>query len=369
MSIFKTIGRLNTDRVHLTDSLVKTRGLTAWVFLLLVGMAECVTRLEYFQAHLTPPVMGSRHYQLGHKLALLDAEIIKNGPVDCIMVGSSMVDVGFDPESFQGGYQEITGENINCFNFGIDASSAASTSALSKILVEDYHPPLLLFGTDPRDYAVARSDPDPAVVLNTPWVAYRQGDFSLEGWLLEHSYLYRYRQHLSRLARFQFDGTLWASTKLKNEILPDGFTPLSIVSTYINDPPNPQDESFEVTYYTRLYSSYQMLHENLVSLEDIMAQNGPGTQVILVEMPVAEGLYYFFGNGRADYNQFLTQVGQLAKQNNVPFWQTESLDFIPDEGWVDYSHLNTTGAEIFSAWLGQQVGVAEEQGMIKTLQP
>jgi hypothetical protein len=29
---------------------------------------------------------------------------------------------------------------------------------------------------------------------------------------------------------------------------------------------------------------------------------------------------------------------------------------IPDDGWSDYSHLNVTGAEIFSDWLGQQVG-------------
>ena len=347
----------------------KTVWFTVLLFILLIAVAEWVVRSEPFQAPLTPPRMGSRHYQLGHKLALLDRLIRKTGRVECIMLGSSIVDTGFDPESFQTGYKKMTGRDIHCFNFGIDASSATSTAALVRIIVEDYHPRLLIIGTDPRDYAVAREDRDPAVVLKTPWVAYRQGDFSLEGWLLDHSYLYRYRQHLDRLARFQFGGTLWSKTQVNNEILPNGFTPHSKISTYINDPPSPGDDSFEVTYYTRIYSSYQMLHENLDSLESILDFNESGTQIIVVEMPVADGLYYFFGNRESDYNQFLTRVGELASMYHVPFWQTEPLDFIPDNGWVDYSHLNTTGAEIFSTWLGQQVGRAEHQGSIKSFQP
>jgi hypothetical protein len=348
-------------------------GKTAWftilLLILLTTIAEWVVRSESFQAPLIPPRMGSRHYQLGHKLALLNALARKTGHVDCIMLGSSMVDNDFDPAAFETGYKEVTGRDIHCFNFGIDASSAASTAALVRIVVEDYHPRLLIIGTDPRDYAVPREDPNSAVVLNTRWVAYRQGDFSLEGWLLENSYLYRYRQNLGRLARFQFEGTIWSNTKLNYEILPNGFSPLSKVSTYINDPPNPGDDSFEVTYYTRIYSSYQMLHENLEGLESIMDYNESGIPVILVEMPVADGLYYFFGNRESDYNRFLARVGELATLHHVPFWQTEPLDFIPDNGWVDYSHLNKTGADIFSTWLGQQVGRAEHQGSIKAFQP
>ena len=354
--------------LRITTAPGKTFWFTVLLFILITAVAEWAARSESFQAPFTPPRMGSHHYQLGHKLALLDGLIKENGRVDCIMLGSSMVDTGFDPEAFEKAFKEITGRDIHCFNFGIDASTAASTAALTRIIVEDYHPRLLIIGTDARDYAVPREDHDPAVILNTPWVAYRQGEFSLEGWLLDHSYLYRYRQHLGRLARFQFAGTLWSRTRQKYEILPDGFTRVSKVSTFVNEPPNPEDDSFEVTYYTRIYSSYHMLPENLESLESIMDYNESGIAVILVEMPVADGLYYFFGNRELDYNRFLTRVGKLAALHHVPFWQTEPLDFIPDDGWVDYSHLNKTGAEIFSTWLGQQVGRAELQGSIKTFQ-
>jgi hypothetical protein len=361
--------QLKSATLQIRTATGKTVWFTVLLFILLTAVAEWVARSESFQVPLTPPRMGSRHYQLGHKLALLNVLARKTGHVDCIMLGSSMVDTGFDPAAFETGYREMTGRDIHCFNFGINASSAASTAALTRIVVEDYHPRLLIIGTDARDYAVPREDPDPAVVLNTPWVAYRQGEFSLEGWLLDISYLYRYRQHLGRLARFQFEGALWSNTKLNYEILPNGFTPLSKVSTYINDPPNPEDDSFEVTYYTRIYSSYQMLHENLEGLESKMEYNQSGIPVILVEMPVSDGLYYFFGNRESDYNRFLTRVGELATLHHVLFWQTEPLDFIPDNGWADYSHLNKTGAEIFSTWLGQQVGRAEHQGSIKTFQP
>jgi hypothetical protein len=361
--------QLKPATLQIREAPGKTVWLTLLVLIPIVALSEWIMRTETFQAPLTPPKMGSRHYQLGHKLALLNQLARETGEVDCIMLGSSMVDSGFDPSAFEKVYREITGRDIRCFNFGIDASSAASTAALARIIVEDYHPSFLIVGTDPRDYAVPSEDPDPAVVLISPWVAYRQGAFSLEGWLLEHSYFYRYRQHFGRLARLQLEGTIWSSTKAKNEILPDGFTPLRTVSTYINEAPDPADDSFEVKYYTRIYSSYRMLRENLESLEDIMNYNSPGTQVILVEMPVADGLYYFFGNRESDYQRFVTQVGELTSPHQVPFLQTEPLDFIPDNGWADYSHLNRAGAERFSAWLGQQIGRAEEQGTFQNFQP
>jgi len=280
-----------------------------------------------------------------------------------------MVDVGFAPDIFQDAYYEIAGKSIRCFNFGIDASSAFSTAALLQILMEDYHPRLLIVGTDPRDYAIPSTERGPAVILDTSWVKYRLGSFSLEGWLLDHSYLYRYRQHLSRIIHLNFENTLWSETHLNFPILPNGSTPITKISPYINEPPDPQDPSYEVTYYTEIYSSYQLLDENLGALEDIMEYSKSGTQVIVVEMPVSDGLYYFFGNGEADYEMYVNRVSELADLHHVPFWRTEPLDSIPDNGWSDYSHLNVTGAEIFSTWLGEQVGMLEIQKGAASVQP
>jgi hypothetical protein len=357
----------NTLRLNKISS--KTLWLTLVLLLVFGGIAEAVVRTELFQAPLTPPKMGSSHYQLGHKLAWLDAEIERNGPVDCLMLGSSMTDASMNPEIFEDAYWEVTGRDLHCFNFGINASSAASTAAMARILIEDYSSRLLIIGTDPRDYALPLDDPDVVAALDSTWMRYRLGNFSLDGWLTDVSYLYRYRQHISRLLRFTFKDTLWSDTKLNYPILPNGYTPINTVNLNVDLPPDPLDTSYEVTYYSRIYSSYEMLDVNLKALEEIMEYNKKGTQVIVVEMPVSDGLYYFFGNGEADYNRYVARISELANQYQIPFLQTEPLDLIPDDGWSDYSHLNTTGAEGFSLWLGQQVGDAVEQGILQISAP
>jgi hypothetical protein len=84
-------------------------------------------------------------------------------------------------------------------------------------------------------------------------------------------------------------------------------------------------------------------------------------------MPVPDTYYYFFGNGKDDYQRFIDQVNHLAEANEVQFWQTSPLQLIPDDGWVDYTHMNTTGARAFSQWLGQRVGERVNQGTIRNL--
>ena len=357
-------GILRDGTLQMQRPFGKTLGLTLLMFILVTGIAEIIVRSNTFQSILREPEMGSSHYQVGRKLARLDAIVENSGPIDCLIVGSSMVDVGFDPRSFREGYKNGGEQDIRCFNFGIDASTAASSAAIAKVLIDDYQPRLLIYGTDARDYAVPSEDKDPAVILESNWIRYRTGHFTLDGWLLEHSYLYRYRFILSGLSRFDLEDTLRSQTRLTFEIRSDGFTPLTTVATYINDQPDPQDDSFEVTYNTRLFSSYKILEENLTALENIMSYNEQGTQVIIIEMPVSDGLFYFFGNGTDDFQRFTAQVDQLANAHQVPFWQTTTLDMIPDDGWFDYSHLNTTGAAIFSNWLGQQVSTAENEGAI-----
>ena len=352
---------MKSDTLQLKWASNKTLWLTFVMLLVFGAIAEILVRTEFFQTPLTPPKMGSSHYQLGHKLAWLNKEIKRNGAVDCLMVGSSMTDAGMNPIIFQNTFWEVTGSDLHCFNFGINASSAASTAVMTRILIEDYNPRLLVVGTDPRDYALPLDDPDVVAVLDSTWIRYRLGDFSLDGWLTDISYLYRYRQHVSRLIRFAFKDTLWSDTKLNDPFLPNGYTPINTVNFKVDAPPDPLDTSYEVTYYSRIYSPYKMLDVNLNALAQIMEYSRTGIQVIVVEMPVSDGLYHFFGNGKADYNHYIASVSELADQYNVPFLRTEPLDLIPYDGWSDYSHLNTTGAEAFSLWLGRQVGDTVKQ--------
>jgi hypothetical protein len=347
----------------------KTIGLTLVMLLVFIGIGEMVMRTEFFQAPLTPPQLGSNHYQLGHKLAWLDADIKRNGPVDCLMLGNSIVGRAFNPEVFQDAYKEASGNDIHCFNFGINASAASSTAVLAHILVAEYNPRLLIIGTDPRDYALSSSDPDVTTIVDSAWVQYRLGDFSLDGWLMDGSYLYRYRQHISRLLRFTYKDTLWSDTKLNFPILPSGLTEIDKVNLLVNDPPDPLDNSEEVAYFKKIYSPYVMLDENLDALEAIMEYHRAGTQVVIVEMSMADGLYYFFENGEMDYSRYIDRVNELASEHQVPFLRTEPLNLIPGDGWSDYIHLNPKGAHAFSTWLGKQVAALDGQVSADALQP
>ena len=147
----------------------RTFGLSLFFLFLLLLIGELIMRIPAVQAPFLAPGMSSRHYQLGQKLALLESFERKHGHVNCIALGSSMVDVGFQPESFAAGYAAAAGtEPFHCFNFGIDASSILTAPALAKILLTDYEPELLIFGTDARDYAVTLAEEETAVILEAP---------------------------------------------------------------------------------------------------------------------------------------------------------------------------------------------------------
>jgi hypothetical protein len=73
-------------------------------------------------------------------------------------------------------------------------------------------------------------------------------------------------------------------------------------------------------------------------------------------MPVPDTYFYFFDKDGVMYQAFLDLVESSASKNQVMFIKTSGLNLIPNDGWVDYAHVNTKGAAIFSEWLGIQIG-------------
>lgn len=338
-------------------SILKFRGSTALLALLfllvLFGSLEVVARQPEFQSRLSYPRLGSRHSQLGPKYARLQALQREVGHVDCVAIGSSTMDQALDPVVFAAAYQAETGQPIHCFNFAIDAIAPSTSCYIAEILVEDFRPDLLIVGTDARDLTVAQTDRDVTVVAETPWVRYRSGQFDVRGWLMQTFYAYRYAWHFRQLLRGQLGDISRAEASPSVTL---GQTPEESVDrgVTLRDPPH-KDEGLYAYYHARL-GNYQILPENTAGLREILRLNSPQTRVILVEMPVPAGFFHFFRDPVADYNAFLTQVQQLADLDAVPFWKTTELNLIPDNGWFDFSHVNTVGADAFSQWLGHQVG-------------
>lgn len=342
------------------DRPVKPMGgtiLLAIPFLLsLLGLLEWMVRQPSFQDRVAFPYMGSRHSQIGAKYARLLALEREVGHVDCIAIGSSTMDQAFNPIVFAAAYQEKTGQPIHCFNFAIDAIVPSANRQIAAILVEDFRPDLLIVGTDARDLAIEEDDQDVTVVTETPWVRYRSGQCDIRGWLMEYSYAYRYGWSVKQLLRGQI-----------TEVLREEETPAVVLgqtpkeSTGVNIEAPAHEDEYLTAYYRERLGNYRILPENTTGLRQILNMNGASTRVILVEMPVPSAFFQFFGNPKADYNAFVTEVEQLTDESQVPFLRTLDLNVVPDHGWFDFSHVNTIGAGAFSEWLGDRIGMLAQK--------
>jgi hypothetical protein len=344
---------MSEGTLRLQHPLGKTLILAVVFLLSLIIAGEIVTRSDAFQHQFARPTWGSRHRQFEIQLDRLNYLIDREGSVDCIFLGNSMVMRGIDPIAFADAYHDQTGQDIRCFNFGVDAIPAVGSAALAKILVRDYQPRLLIYGTDARDYVIEPIDKDAAVFLETPWIQHRLGEFSLAGWLYDVSSLLRYRVALSRLSRFDYGRSLRSQSD-NTYSSRYGFDGDPKVGEFVSLPPNQNNELGHVQYYYRILSDYEVLPENLRALEEIAALADHNTEVLILEMPVPAAYFYFFDDGVKDYQIFIDHVKNVADEHDLPFWITTAENIIPTDGWVDYSHLNSNGARIFSEWLGKQ---------------
>jgi hypothetical protein len=344
--------------LHLTGPIGRTLRLSLVFLMLFLGTGEVIVRTHWFHSHVVPMSWGSRHSQFELQLGRLETMVARDGPIDCLMIGSSMVWHGFDPQAFGAAYQRQTGQKIRCFNFGVDALPAAAAAPLAKVLIQKYQPKLLIYGTDARDYAVPIESEDASVILDTPWIRYRLGHFTIEGWLYDHLYLLRYRETISSLLRFEDQYLLLTGSYALRNHDNYGLRPDHTVGSFVMTPPDLNSSAYQIRDYVSLLQNYKMRPENLAALKQLIQLQNDQLQVLVVEMPVPPTYMYFFGQGQQDYQRFINQLDTTTAAHAAAFWPTTSLSLIPEQGWVDYSHLNTNGAAVFSDWLGQQVGAA-----------
>lgn len=339
----------------------RTLGLAVVVFGLIVTLGEGLVRTRLFEAHVVSNNRGGRHGQFELQLGRLETVVARDGPIDCVVLGNSMVWHDFDPEAFAAGYRRQTGQDIRCFNFGVDGLPAVAAGAVAQVLVADFQPRLLIYGTTARDYALSDESADATVLLEMPWLQYRLGRFCIRGWLHEQSHLYQYRETLGQLLRLQGRDLLLTGyyASLKSTY---GFYGRQATAVSVDAPPDPDIPGIQLWGLFELLDDYRLLPEAVSGLEQVMGQNGLDVQVVIVEMPIPPTYMHFFGDAGEDYQKFVRLVESLAETNAVSFWRTAQPGLIPDDGWYDYVYLNTKGARIFSEWLGAKAGSAVVQG-------
>jgi hypothetical protein len=301
-----------------------------------MGIAEVVVRVPGLRPYLAPP-MVSGHRQIGVKLDLLDRLQSAGKSPDCYLIGSSMVLRGIEPEVLARKYTEATGEQITCFNFGLQGLNIRGAADLAEILAAHAHPRLIIYGTSFRDFAG-----EFGFGMGIPWSEYQMGHGSMEGAL--ESGLLSYRTLLGYA-----EGS--AASKADLGLSPYGFLAGDAVGD-VEDAPDGMTRHYEAL------ADYQITSQSLVDLRRLLALNSGQTRVVVIEMPVPETTLSFLGGGEADYRLFMDTIQAETSSQGVPFWPTMNASLIPDTGWINATHMNQSGATIFSAWLAAQLASA-----------
>jgi hypothetical protein len=328
------------------------------VFLLLYPLvAEAVIRLADGRLPLGTPRLGSGHPQFEQQWFRFQAYAAEHGGVDCLFLGDSTVMTNFAPSPFAEAYRQEIGEELDCCNFGVEAVTAVGFAALSQLIVQEHTPRLLLVAVQALSFTVPEEEQGSADLAANAWVRYKLGHFSPEGWLYEHSRLYRYLGILSQLATFTVNQQeVMQSATGEVGGVQDGFFPMVGPDPFdVSQPPDPAMDHPYLEHYFAVMGGFQLLPENLAALERIMALNSPTTQVVVVEMPVPETFYPLFGNGVQDYERFVEVMEWETAVAHIPFWRMTDLSQLPGPLWFNYNHLNADGAPIFSRWIAYEL--------------
>jgi hypothetical protein len=312
-----------------------------------VALAEIAARSGYFQTYLPAPSVGSPSRMLDLQLAKVEALVRTEGGIDCLFLGNSLALYGLDPDAFAGAFEAQAGQRPRCFNFAVPGIAASGMVAIAGILARDHRPGLMIYGVTPRDFNDAADAP---AVETIPWVRYRSGVVTLDGWLAEHSYAYRYYLTVA-------GGHLHDPSSLRKFAAgaPRGFYANTTAAVF-------DQAAFE---RARRLVSGQMEHAasdvQLQALDGLLELRGTDVQVLLVELPLHLPVAEWSPAAAATYRRVMDRVQRRALAAAVPLW-TPPPDLVPADGWIDLWHLNARGAAIFSRWLGERAARAVATG-------
>ena len=299
-----------------------------------------------------PQSLGNYHYQFEIKWFQLERYVEKHGGVDVILLGSSLVNSGLDPDAINAALLYTGQEPLRIFNFGVEGLTIEPNSFVAELLIETYHPKVLIFGTEIRDYAANNGVEVAGKFLSDPWVRYQQGEFSIRGWLTEHSAAYRVFLAYRNWMTWSFAEQRSTIVSRTDKLTDAGYDVENNTTDIANHPPDPADPEDAAAFET--FAGFEYAPERTAMLESLLALGeSSGPQIILLEMPVSPTFYGYFENGLDEHNDFVALVSQIAEENDVVFLHGFEENDLPPDSRSDRVHLNKIGAQYFS----QEVGI------------
>lgn len=328
--------------LSLTFPLGRTAVLSLVLLTMVLAPAELLARSTWVRTRFPFPGVNSSNPGFDERWQALDHVAMTEGQIDCLVLGSSMVENGFDQETWNTAFNQAAHRDLKCMHFGIGGMVAAQVGEVAQLLQMAYHPQVVIYGTSARDYSDVIGEANilgANDILDTPWIQYRLNqEISLEGWLIDHSYAFHYSLVIHQ----------WLQKAAGSEKNLTERPPVDLAQ--------PPDRVTEQGLY-QVLANYEVSPQGLAGLEQVLALEAEGVQVFIVEMPVHPSYIHFFGHGEQDMEEFRERVAATAAAHGVSFWRVDPGLALPDDNWNDRNHLNNQGRVAFTQWLASKLAV------------
>jgi hypothetical protein len=325
-------------------------GATLWralaCLLVACAAAEGLARTPAARTIFPIESFGSSHPHFNTQVTRILARAA-GGRIDCIFVGDSQVLHDINPGVIEPILSANSGAPVRCQNFGLGGMTTLSAEDVARMLIQRFHPRVLVFGTSELNYVSSGLDASHESIVSSPWLQYELGRRSFDGWLLENSQAYRF--YLGTLGMW-FDGA-----PVNAEIQSDGHSIQFAGHTGMSIPQ-------QVEYFRGLYKKPELSPSHVDGLRRMLALQSPQTRLVVLEMPI-DPQYFQFNRGLAAlYPQVRQILVSETAATGIPLWLTQWELEIPVDGWYDLIHLGRLGnatlsrmaAERLSAMLGTQ---------------
>jgi len=297
--------------------------------------------------------VGLYHNQFEIKWFELQDFVRKNGGVDVILLGSSMVNTGIDPDVLAEQYALRTGQELRVFNFGVEGFTISPNAEIARLLVQEYHPATLIFFTEMRDYVAANGLEVEQQVLNDEWLAARLGASpSFRAWLKDKSLQVQHLLPYRNWSRADFPDTFLMSLRRFADTTDAGYEPDRKTAVQLDVPPDPANPDDRDLF--AMFSDYAIDPARLADLAQIISLQQEGTRVIITELPLHPTYFTYFG-GEEVHQAYLEQLVPFIESHAGVFLQPISPDLVPPDHRSDRFHLNYKGAALYSQLLADQL--------------
>lgn len=306
---------------------------------LVILAAEIAARTP-IGTRLPAPSVHADSFLFDAKIYRLESQLRRDGTLDCLFLGSSVANSDIDPDLVEQVYRAQTGETVHCFNLGMPAMTIDTAAAIADAAITRFHPKVVIYAILPRDVHDAIANVD--FLASADWVKFNCGVPSLDGWLVNRSYAYRY------LLAWRYWLQIPNRVKMEAETHPltaKGYQPA---------------QGFREPYIENLTLTPARLREawsdpsQAQSVRNFLALQQRDVKIVFLEGPAYhEPDSSDAETWRAYDEEYLPTLIRILDENQIPFWRTQRLAIqIPKAHWYDWLHLNSDGAATFSRWLG-----------------